>query len=109
MLRVDTPSGLGDYSYEIADTKLARETKGRTILQLCLYSDLLRHVQGVLPEYMYVVPPGVDFKPEEYRVDDYMAYYRLVRSRLLDMVGIGTWGGGETYPDPDTCPVGYRS
>ncbi|MFC2094952.1 TM0106 family RecB-like putative nuclease [Candidatus Bipolaricaulota bacterium] len=100
LLRVDTPSGLGDYSYEIADTKLARETKGRTILQLCLYSDLLRQVQGVLPEYMYVVPPGVDFKPEEYRVDDYMAYYRLVRSRLLDMVGIGTWGGGETYPNP---------
>jgi len=106
LLRVCQPSGLGDYSYEIADTKLARETKGRTILQLCLYSDLLSQVQGVLPEHMYVVPPGNDFKPEDYRVDDYMAYYRLVQGRLLDVVGTGTWGGGDTYPNPcEQCDI----
>lgn len=97
--RVEIPSKLGDYSYEIVDTKLARETRGRTILQLCLYSDLLQRVQGLLPEYMYVVPPGRDYEPERYRVDDYMAYYRLVRQRLLDSVKNGTWQGAGTYPD----------
>lgn len=106
LLRVEMPSDLGDYSYEIVDTKLARETKGWTILQLCFYSDILREIQGTLPEAMYVVPPGVDFVPELYRVDDYIAYYRLVRGRLLDMVGTGTWDGGETYPDPcEQCDI----
>jgi uncharacterized protein len=46
--RVETPSSLGDYSYEIIDTKLSRETKGGTVLQLCLYADLLAQVQGCL-------------------------------------------------------------
>ena len=104
--RVDTPSDLGDYSYEVIDTKLARETKGRTILQLCLYSDILREIQGKLPENMYVVLPGNGFKPETYRVDDYMAYYRLVRRRLLAAVGSGKWTGGDTYPDPcEQCDI----
>jgi predicted RecB family nuclease len=39
--RVDIPSDLGAWSYEVIDTKLARETKGGTFLQLCLYSDLV--------------------------------------------------------------------
>jgi hypothetical protein len=45
--RVDTtPSELGAWSYEVIDTKLARETKGGTVLQLCVYSDLVASVQG---------------------------------------------------------------
>ena len=104
--RVETPSDLGDFSYEVVDTKLARETKGRTILQLCLYSDILREIQGALPEAMYVVPPGVDFVREPYRVDDYMAYYRLVRGRLLAAVRGGEWSSGDTYPDPcNQCDI----
>jgi uncharacterized protein len=40
--RVDaSSSNLGAWSYEALDTKLSRETKGATILQLSLYSDIL--------------------------------------------------------------------
>jgi len=39
--RNDMPSALGAWSYEVADTKLAKETRGGTILQLGLYSELL--------------------------------------------------------------------
>lgn len=39
--RVDVPSDLGDWSYEVIDTKLAQETKGGIVLQLSLYSDLV--------------------------------------------------------------------
>ncbi len=46
LLRVETPSELGAWSYEVVDTKLARETSGGTILQLCLYSELVRRVPG---------------------------------------------------------------
>ncbi len=44
--RVEVPSALGGWSYEAIDTKLARETKAGTILQLCLYSDLLTEAQA---------------------------------------------------------------
>ena len=80
--KVSLPSRLGAWSYEVWDTKLALETKGGSVLQICRYSDLLETIQGVRPEKMYIVPPRDDFKPDEYRVDDFMAYYRLVRRRL---------------------------
>ena len=35
---------------------------------------------------MHVVRPGVDFKPETFRVEEYGAYYRLVRRWLLDAI-----------------------
>ena len=50
--RVETSSTLGAWSYYVLDTKLARETKAATILQLCLYSDLLSEAQGRVPEEM---------------------------------------------------------
>ena len=80
--RVERASKLGSWSYEAYDCKLACETKAATILQLAFYSELLESIQGVLPEFMYVVPPGVDFQPEKYRVIDFAAYYRFVKARL---------------------------
>ncbi len=76
------PCKLGDWSYAVTDTKLARETKSGTILQLYLYSDRAARVQGEPPENMHVVPPWTEFKPQTYRVDDYSAYYWLVRDWL---------------------------
>jgi uncharacterized protein len=49
--RIDEPSALGAWRYEVIDTKLAGETKGSTVLQLCLYAELVASVQGVRPEY----------------------------------------------------------
>jgi len=84
--RVPLPSRVGDWSYEVYDTKLARETKGGSVLQICLYSDLLERIQGVRPEHMYIVPPREGFQPDTFRVDDFMAYYRLVRRRLEEAI-----------------------
>jgi uncharacterized protein len=81
--RVDAPSDLGPWSYEIIDTKLARETKGGTILQLCVYAELVASVQGVRPENCYVVAPWTDFEPQLYRMDDYSAYFRRIRDGML--------------------------
>lgn len=103
--RVETASGLGAWSYEIIDTKLARETKGGTVLQLCLYADLVSSVQGARPTFSYVVAPWSDFVPQIYRMDDYLAYYRRVRTGLE--AAIDACEAGEIYPDPkehcDTC------
>ena len=100
LLRVERPSNLGAFSYEAVDTKLARETQAGTILQLCVYTDAVRAIQGALPESMHVVTPGIGFVPETYRTADFMAYYRLVRDRLLTAVETGDGGLGATYPEP---------
>lgn len=104
LLRVETGSDLGDWSYEVADTKLARETRGGTVLQLCLYSDLLAKAQGKLPELMHVVTPASDFKPVSYRTAAYAAYYRQVRNALEQTLAANT--GAATYPDPrEHCDI----
>lgn len=102
--RVELPSGLGGWSYEPIDTKLARETKAGTILQLCLYADLLTEAQGMAPEYMYVVPPWSEFEPQQYRFADYAAYFRKVKRALA--TAMAGPAADNTYPDPiDHCEI----
>src|SRR5690606_28475902 len=80
--RVDRPSKLGAWSYEVVDSKLAKETRAGTLLQLCLYAELIAEIQGVMPEYVHVISPEDGFIRLSYRVDDYLAYYRLVKRNL---------------------------
>ncbi len=102
--RVEKPSKRWAWSYEVADTKLARETKATTILQLSLYSELLAKIQGTMPEFLWVVPSGEGYAGEKYPVLEYAAYYRHVRKRLLKAVGEDA--GNETYPEPvEHCNV----
>jgi predicted RecB family nuclease len=102
--RVETPSALGGWSYEPIDTKLARETKAGTILQLCVYSDLLTEMQGLAPEYMCVVAPWSNFQPRRFRFADYAAYFRKVKRALQTaMAGPALKG---TYPNPiEHCDI----
>jgi predicted RecB family nuclease len=102
LLKVKEPSNLGDWSYEVVDTKLARETKGGTILQLCLYSELVASIQGFMPKRMHIITPGKNFQPETYRVHDYLAYHHFVKSRLEDAINTMP----KTYPEPvDHCDI----
>lgn len=96
--RVETPSKLGSYSYEIIDTKLARETKGGTVLQLCLYTDLLEAVQGVAPEFVYVVVPWANYEPQQFWLAHYAAYYRRTKAAAETATIEGC--AVVTYPDP---------
>ena len=101
--RVDIPSALGAWSYQVTDTKLARETRGGTVLQLCLYSDLLASMQGLMPETAYVVVPWSNFEPRAYRLSDYAAYYRRVKRGLQQFLATPS---GESYPDPkEYCDI----
>ncbi len=104
LYRVERPSELGAWSYEAHDTKLTRETKGGTILQLSAYSHLLAEMQGAGPEFFHVVTPVV---AERYRVADYAAYYRMVHGALLDELAKGHDRLiAEHYPEPvEACQV----
>ena len=84
LVKIDRPSNLGAWSYEVADTKLSATTKAAAVLQLCLYTELLTKIQGMQPEFMHVIKPAAknDSKPfdiDRLRVDDYMAYYRMAK------------------------------
>jgi len=96
--RVEVQSDFGDWSYEVIDTKLARETKGGTVLQLSLYAHLLTDMQGVTPENIYVVAPWSDYEPQVFRVADYAAYFRRVKRATELAADIDS--NTITYPEP---------
>lgn len=103
LFKVNRPSKLGDWSYEVADTKLSQATKATAVLQLCLYSELVAEIQGVLPEKMYVVKPGKQADAQQFDVDslrvaDYMAYYRMAKSRFDASMANDV--DPNQYPDP---------
>lgn len=115
--RVERPSTFGTWSYEIADTKLARETRAGTMLQLGLYSALLAEVQGTQPEHFHVVVPDAPdlrtdpdrpgYHAETYRVTDFAAYFRWVRASMLATVPLGAEHiAAQYYPEPcEACLV----
>jgi len=107
MRRVTQPSALGAWSYEIFDTKLARETRAGTILQLGLYSEMLAAAQRVRPERFHVVTPDKVRPVHSYRVDDYAAYFRLVRRQMVETVALGHGRViEENYPEPvEHCDI----
>ncbi|HZY29371.1 MAG TPA: TM0106 family RecB-like putative nuclease [Jiangellaceae bacterium] len=49
------PSGLGDWSYDVADTKLARHLKVGALLQMGVYAGRLETLQSAPPESLTVI------------------------------------------------------
>ena len=99
LFKVDTPSALGAFSYEPADTKLAMGVKPYFIFQLSLYAELLGGMQGLMPESLHVVlGTGEHVKV---RARDFAAYFRRVRRGFLEQVAAGLL---PTEPEPvDHC------
>lgn len=93
--KVARPSNLGNWSYEVLDTKLARSTKAKFIIQLGFYSALLSKVQGLAPIQMHVILG--DRTEVAYRYADYSRYLDLVTHRFLERVSGETL---DTYPVP---------
>jgi predicted RecB family nuclease len=94
LIRVERPSALGAFSYEVVDTKLKRKPDPKHILQLVLYSDLLAEVQDREPEQAHIeLGNGERFS---FRLQEYSAYARHARSQLQEFVAAPP----ATSPDP---------
>ena len=78
--RVERPSRLGAWSYQVLDTKLARHPRPEHALQLSFYSQALEEAQGLAPEVAYIVLGTRERVPV--RLVDVTAYYRRVRQRF---------------------------
>lgn len=85
LLKVPEPSALGDFSYEVADTKLSRTAKPKHLVQMCVYSDILTREQGRQPDAMHVVLG--DGSTTSVRTDAVIHYFALARDRFIEFAG----------------------
>jgi uncharacterized protein len=114
LVRNKKESTLGNWSYEVIDTKLARDTRAGTVLQLGLYSAMLAEIQGVTPEEFHVVIPEPGRATQlsiPFRVDDYSAYMRLMQRELLRSTEMDPEELAQLhYPEPvEHCDIcGWR-
>jgi predicted RecB family nuclease len=95
LVRVDAPSALGDWSYEIEDTKLARKLKVPALLQMAAYAERLEYLQHRAPRQLYVVTGDKETRP--WRLLDVAAYARRVQAKLRLAV--------EQKPPTEAVPV----
>ncbi len=95
LIKVPRPSALGDYSYEVVDTKLSRSPKAKFLVQLSFYSKLLTGVQGVAPQSMHVILG--DRTQKTYRCADYAHYFDTLLQRFLARMAQAQKA---TYPEP---------
>ncbi|MFN8036147.1 MAG: TM0106 family RecB-like putative nuclease [Acidimicrobiia bacterium] len=98
LLRVEEPSDLGHWSYEVADAKLARRVKSAALLQMCSYSRHVERLQGRAPQHMHVFAGDLERHP--FRVADYAAYFRTLAARYEPLVLGGPADGHDGYPNP---------
>lgn len=80
LFRVERPSTLGAWSYDVADTKLARRLKVPALLQMATYGEHLRRLQGQPPQWLTVV--AGDGAEHVFAFADVEAYARRVTARF---------------------------
>jgi predicted RecB family nuclease len=93
LIRVETVSDFGAWSYEVADIKLAKHAKPSAIVQLCAYSVRLARVQGIVPQHMHLILG--DHDTQTFRYADFSAYYRELERRFVTSLA----GTPVTYPE----------
>jgi predicted RecB family nuclease len=82
LVKTNTPSDLGNYSYNIEDTKLSAEVKGEAIMQLCIYAELVQHIQGRLPDEIVIIG-GIENEHFSYNPNDFMSYLNYAKKKFL--------------------------
>ena len=82
LYKVPSPSSLGGYGYEIADTKLAKHPKPYFLLQLSSYAKMLEAIQGRRPERVYIVNGAGERLA--FRTDDYFFYFAALEKEFLE-------------------------
>jgi uncharacterized protein len=92
--RIDRPSALGNWSYQVLDTKLARHPRPEHALQLCFYSHGVEQIQKLPPEMAYVVLGTRDRFPV--RLANVSAYFRRLQHRFAEAIA----ARAETVPYP---------
>lgn len=81
LVRSAGASKLGDYHYEVWDSKLAKKPKPYFLVQLCCYAEMLELIQGRLPDIAVVLGSK---ETKRFRTLDYYYYYLSLKKRFLE-------------------------
>jgi uncharacterized protein len=84
LVRVDSPSNLGNWSYLPLECKLAINPKPHFILQACAYCELLGTMQGTMPETFQLLLGNRTI--QSYRVEDYIHFFRQRQRDFLQFM-----------------------
>lgn len=82
LVRVDKPSLLGNYSYEVKDVKRSHVSKAKFVLQICAYSDLLETIQGIRPEFGEILLGNKT--SEKFKINDFYSYYLTIKNKFME-------------------------
>ena len=80
LIKTDTKSNLGNFSYEVYDTKVSRKPRPRHIYQITAYSSMLSKIQGALPERMYLID-GSDII-HKYKTKEFLDFYLFTKNNF---------------------------
>ena len=84
LLKVNTKSDLGNYSYEVYDTKITKNLRPKHVLQITGYSYLLSKIQNLLPRHMYLIDGNNKFN--KYKVNEFIDYFTYTRNRFENLL-----------------------
>ena len=91
----DRPSAFGSWSYDVADTKLARRLKATAAIQMAVYAERLTVLQGVAPQSLTVI--GGNGAHHVVRLRDCDSYTRRATDNFLaELAESPVW----TWPEP---------
>lgn len=100
LVRREGSSELGDYYYEVWDTKLSKTTRPYFIVQLCCYSWMLEDIQGIIPDEAVVVLG--DKKHDRYRIAAYYSYFQSLKQQFIQKQNSFV-DDLSAIPDPAMC------
>jgi uncharacterized protein len=84
LIRVETKSKLGAFSYEVYDTKIARNPRPVHVLQITAYSEMLGKIQGSAPKKMHLIDGSDNMHP--FKVSEFIDYFLYTKKVFLDFL-----------------------
>ena len=95
LIKCNTASRLGNYSYEVLDTKLSKKAEVKHIIQLCMYSDLLNPIQGNVAKKIHLYLGNN--QQYSFNIIDYIYYYNYTKEKFLKFIKSNHHN---LYPEP---------
>jgi predicted RecB family nuclease len=81
LVKVPGKSTIGNYYYEVWDTKLSKSVKPYFVIQLCCYTEMLADIQGKIPENIVIVLGNNE--KIRLKTSNYFYYYQQLKQLFL--------------------------
>ena len=84
LIKTKEKSELGDYSYEVYDTKVTKNLKPKHVLQITAYSYLISKITGILPKLMYLIDGKSEY--HSYKVFEFLDYFNFTKIKFENFI-----------------------